>query len=67
MAGALSHDVLRGGVRTSRLCAFVAGAVATAVALPLDRFSLALLVGWAFAIAASAFCPLIVLGSGGGT
>ncbi len=62
VAGALSHDVLNGGVRTFRLCALIAGAVATAMALPASRFALGLLVGWAFAIAASSFCPLIVLG-----
>lgn len=62
VAGALSHDVLRGGVGTFRLCAVIAGTVATVVALPVNRFSLGLLVGWAFAIAASSFCPLIVLG-----
>jgi len=62
VAGALSHDIMRGGVGTFRLCAVVAGAIATIVALPVNRFSLGLLVGWAFAIAASSFCPLIVLG-----
>jgi cation/acetate symporter len=62
VAGALSHDVMRGGVGTFRLCAVIAGAIATLVALPINRFSLGLLVGWAFAIAASSFCPLIVLG-----
>jgi len=62
VAGALSHDVMKGGVTSFRWCAIIAGAVATAVALPFDSFSLSLLVGWAFAIAASSFCPLIVLG-----
>jgi cation/acetate symporter len=62
VAGALSHDVMRGGVGTFRLCAIVAGTIATVAALPVNRFSLGLLVGWAFAIAASSFCPLIVLG-----
>ena len=62
VAGALSHDVMRGGVGSFRFCAIVAGTVATVVALPVNRFSLGLLVGWAFAIAASSFCPLIVLG-----
>lgn len=62
VAGALSHDLLKGGVTSFRWCAIVAGAVATATALPVERFSLGLLVGWAFAIAASSFCPLIVLG-----
>ena len=62
VAGALSHDVMKGGVTRFRWCAILAGAVATLAALPVDRFSLGLLVGWAFAIAASSFCPLIVLG-----
>jgi cation/acetate symporter len=62
VAGALSHDVLRGGVGSFRLCAIIAGTIATLAALPVNRFSLGLLVGWAFAIAASSFCPLIVLG-----
>jgi cation/acetate symporter len=62
VAGALSHDVLRGGVGTFRFCAVVAGAIATLAAFAVNRFSLGLLVGWAFAIAASSFCPLIVLG-----
>jgi Na+(H+)/acetate symporter ActP len=62
VAGALSHDFLGGGVTTFRWCAVAAGAVATVAALLIDRFSLALLVGWAFAIAASSFCPLMVLG-----
>jgi cation/acetate symporter len=62
VAGALSHDFIKGGVTSFRWCAIAAGAVATAAALLIDRFSLALLVGWAFAIAASSFCPLMVLG-----
>ena len=62
VAGALSHDVMSGGVGTFRLCAIIAGTIATLAALPVNRFSLGLLVGWAFAIAASSFCPLIVLG-----
>ena len=62
VAGALSHDFLDGRVATFRWCALGAGAIATGAALLIQRFSLALLVGWAFAIAASSFCPLIVLG-----
>ncbi len=62
IAGALSHDFMKGGVTSFRWCALAAGAIATGTALLINRFSLALLVGWAFAIAASSFCPLIVLG-----
>jgi len=62
VAGALSHDFMNGGVTSFRWCAIAAGVVATTAALVIERFSLALLVGWAFAIAASSFCPLMVLG-----
>jgi len=62
VSGALSHDFLRGGVTSFRWCAIAAGAVATTASLLIGRFNLALLVGWAFAIAASSFCPLLVLG-----
>jgi cation/acetate symporter len=62
VAGALSHDFVNGGVTSFRWCAVAAGIVATTAALLISRFSLALLVGWAFAIAASSFCPLMVLG-----
>jgi Na+(H+)/acetate symporter ActP len=62
VAGALSHDVLRGGVRSFRWCALAAGAVAVLAALLVENFSVSMLVGWAFAIAASSFCPLLVLG-----
>jgi cation/acetate symporter len=62
VAGALSHDFMNGGVTSFRWCAIAAGLVATTAALLIERFSLALLVGWAFAIAASSFCPLMVLG-----
>ena len=62
VAGALSHDFMHRGVTSFRWCAIAAGVVATTTALLIDRFSLALLVGWAFAIAASSFCPLMVLG-----
>ena len=62
VAGALSHDFMNRGVKAFRWCAISAGVVATCAALLIGRFSLALLVGWAFAIAASSFCPLMVLG-----
>jgi cation/acetate symporter len=62
VAGALSHDVLNGSVRSFRWCALAAGAVAVAASLLVENFSASMLVGWAFAIAASSFCPLLVLG-----
>jgi cation/acetate symporter len=62
VAGALSHDLLDGSVRTFRWCTVAAGFLATVAGLRVAGFSLNLLVGWAFAIAASTFCPLLVLG-----
>lgn len=62
VAGALSHDVFGGSTLSFRLCSLIAGGAGIAVALPLNHYSLTVLVGWAFAIAASSFCPLIVLG-----
>jgi len=62
VAGALAQDVFRGSVADFRRGAAVAGAVAVAFGLLVERFDINLLVGWAFAIAASSFCPLLVLG-----
>jgi len=62
VAGAMAHDLMRGGVRTFRQCAVVAGAVGLVAGLQVQSFDLNMLVGWCFAIAASTFCPLLVLG-----
>jgi Na+(H+)/acetate symporter ActP len=62
VAGSLSHDVFRGTVADFRAGAVGAGAVAVVLGLGVSRFDISLLVGWAFAIAASSFCPLLVLG-----
>lgn len=62
MAGALSHDILGRGVRTFRLSALGIGAAVTAAGLAVAQVPINVLVGWAFAIAASSFCPLLVLG-----
>jgi Na+(H+)/acetate symporter ActP len=62
VAGALAQDVFRGSVADFRRGAAVAGTVAVAFGLLVERFDINLLVGWAFAIAASSFCPLLVLG-----
>jgi cation/acetate symporter len=62
VAGALSHDLLSGSVRTFRWCTAAAGILATVAALRVGAFPLNLLVGWAFAIAASTFCPMLALG-----
>jgi len=71
VAGALSQDVLGrvrlgsrqlGGVATFRLAALLALVVPLTIALSTERLAIASSVGLAFAVAASTFCPLLVLG-----
>jgi Na+(H+)/acetate symporter ActP len=66
VAGVLSQDLLRGRLRSTvsgfRLGALIAVAVPALLSLLALRTSLADTVGLAFAIAASTFCPLLVLG-----
>jgi len=73
-AGVLAQDLLpaprgdrpagrvRGSVGGFQLSAVLTGAVAFAVALPAASLPLTQVVGLAFAVAASTFCPLLVLG-----
>lgn len=72
LAGAIGHDVYGRWLRpdasgASRRAAFRAsavgaGVVAAAAGLMVENFDISVLVGWAFAIAASSFFPLLVLG-----
>jgi Na+(H+)/acetate symporter ActP len=72
LSGALGHDVYGRWLRpaasaTSRrrafqLAAVLAGAVSGGLGLLVGQFNISVLVGWAFAIAASSFFPLLVLG-----
>lgn len=63
VAGVLSTDVLgRGSIRDFRVSAVVAGAVPAVLALGLAGLDVSQVVGLAFAVAASSFCPLLVLG-----
>jgi Na+(H+)/acetate symporter ActP len=63
VAGVLSTDVLgRGSVRDFRLAALVAGLVPLFLALQVSGLDVSQVVGLAFAVAASSFCPLLVLG-----
>jgi len=72
VAGGLAHDLYartlapkapqRARLRAFRVASLVAGAVAIVLGLQVERFAINMLVGWAFAIAASAFFPLMVLG-----
>jgi len=62
VAGVLSQDVLHGGVRAFRLGTVLAVVVPFLLALVAGGLNLAETVGLAFAVAASTFCPLLVLG-----
>lgn len=73
VAGALAHDIygkLLHPTANSRqrrlafqLAALLGGVAAILAGLLIDRFDINMLVGWAFAIAASSFFPLLVLGT----
>lgn len=62
LAGGLSHDLFRGSVPRLRVAVAVGAFVAVLLALPAVQIDINVLVGWAFAVAASTFCPLLVLG-----
>jgi Na+(H+)/acetate symporter ActP len=70
VAGVLSQDVIRRRpdrqrahrIRAFRLSAVVAIGVPYLLSLPSEHIGLAAVVGLAFAVAASSFCPLLVLG-----
>lgn len=71
IAGTTSYDLWRRGRRSVpptvrwrrfRLAAAVGMALATVAALAVQTIDIGILVGWAFALAASTFCPLFVLG-----
>jgi Na+(H+)/acetate symporter ActP len=62
MAGALSHDIFDRGAQAFRISALAVGVVTTVAGLFVAADSINVLVGWAFAIAGSSLCPLLVLG-----
>ncbi|MER6948580.1 cation acetate symporter [Nonomuraea sp. NPDC000554] len=64
VAGVIAQDLLKGGVRSFRIATLMAVAVPLALALALWARALPVadVVGLAFAVAASSFCPLLVLG-----
>ena len=63
LSGAVSHDLLPGAtVRRLRFTTLGAAAVGVLLALPAVHLDVNLLVTSAFAVAASTFCPLLVLG-----
>jgi cation/acetate symporter len=62
LAGALAHDLLPGSLRRLRLTALLAAGVIVLLALPAGRIDVGAVVTSAFAVAASTFCPMLVLG-----
>jgi Na+(H+)/acetate symporter ActP len=62
VAGVLSSDVLPSRLRDFRVATLAAWSVPLAFALAVSSLDLAQGVGLAFAVAASSFCPLLVLG-----
>jgi Na+(H+)/acetate symporter ActP len=62
VSGALSHDLVPGTLRRLRFTPIAAAAVIVLLALPAARLDVGVLVTSAFAVAASTFCPLLVLG-----
>ncbi|GAA4940811.1 cation acetate symporter [Actinoplanes utahensis] len=66
VAGVIFTDVLRpgrsGSVRDFRVATVLAALVPTALALQVSDMDVSQVVGLAFAVAASSFCPLLVLG-----
>jgi cation/acetate symporter len=61
-AGALSQDVFRGEKKDFRISTGIVGAAVAMVGLRVITVDITQLVTWVFAIAASSFSPLIVLG-----
>jgi cation/acetate symporter len=63
VAGVISQDFLHGGVRSFRIGAVAAAGVPAVLAMVVGQsINLASAVGLAFAVAASTFCPLLILG-----
>ncbi len=62
VSGVLSTDVLRGRVRDFRFATAIAGGVPLALAIVLRPSDISLSVGMSFALAASTFCPVLLLG-----
>ncbi len=62
IAGVVSTDLLRPGVRSFRICALIGGLVPIGLALAAGTLELSRSVGLVFAVSAATLCPLLVLG-----
>ena len=57
ISGAISYDLLPGGLRRLRITVLLAAAVMVLLALPAAPLAAGMLVTWGFTVAASTFCP----------
>ena len=62
VSGAISYDLLPGGLGALRVAVFGAATAVVLLALIAIRLDAGVLVTWGFTVAASTFCPLLVLG-----
>ncbi|WP_158887368.1 cation acetate symporter [Amycolatopsis anabasis] len=62
VSGAIAHDLVPGGLRRLRVAVVLAAAVMVGFALQSTALDAGVLVTWGFTVAASTFCPLLVLG-----
>ncbi|GAB3567749.1 cation acetate symporter [Amycolatopsis endophytica] len=62
VSGAIAHDLAPGGLARLRGTVVAAAAVVVVLALFAAHFDAGVLVTWGFTVAASTFCPLLVLG-----
>jgi Na+(H+)/acetate symporter ActP len=62
MSGAIAHDLVPGELRRLRIAVFGVAGVMVLLALRSAELDAGVLVTWGFTVAASTFCPLLVLG-----
>lgn len=62
IAGVVSTDLLKAGVRSFRICALLGGLIPIGLALAAGTLELSRSVGLVFAVSAATLCPLLVLG-----
>lgn len=62
IAGVVSTDLLKAGVRSFRICAVIGGLIPIGLALAAGTLELSRSVGLVFAVSAATLCPLLVLG-----
>ncbi|NYH77838.1 Na+(H+)/acetate symporter ActP [Actinopolyspora biskrensis] len=62
VSGAISHDLVAGGLNRLRGTALLAAAAVILLSVPAVFLDANILVTWAFTVAAATFCPLLVLG-----